>query len=291
MKPDSIYITTPIYYVNDKPHIGHAYTTVLADVLARCQRLFGRDTWFLTGTDEHGQKVQEAAAKLGVSPQAHADNTVVRFVEAWKKLEITQRRLHPHHRAAAQGDRAGDPAGPVRPGRNLPRRIRRLVLRALRAVLHRARPGGRQLPGMRPPGPARARGQLLFQDEHLPGLAGGVHPDAPGIHPAGFPPQRDAGVPAQAAAGPVHLPPQVAPGVGHRAAVRQGLRHLRVVRRAGQLHQRDRLPPRRRAVRALVAGDPSDRQGHPHDPHRVLALHAQGDGRADAGPFSRTAGG
>ncbi|HPC57726.1 MAG TPA: methionine--tRNA ligase, partial [Kiritimatiellia bacterium] len=88
MKPDSVYITTPIYYVNDKPHIGHAYTTVLADVLARTERLFGRDTWFLTGTDEHGQKVQEAAAKLGVTPQEHVDRTVQRFLEAWKRLEI-----------------------------------------------------------------------------------------------------------------------------------------------------------------------------------------------------------
>ena len=88
MKSESYYVTTPIYYVNDKPHIGHAYTTVLADVLARCQRMFGRDVWFLTGTDEHGQKVQEAAAKLGVDPQTHADNTVGRFREAWKRLEI-----------------------------------------------------------------------------------------------------------------------------------------------------------------------------------------------------------
>ena len=106
MKPDSFYITTPIYYVNDKPHIGHAYTTVLADVLARCQRLFGRDTWFLTGTDEHGQKVQEAAAKLGVEPQTHADNTVVRFQEAWKKLEILNddfiRTTEPRHKLIVQ---------------------------------------------------------------------------------------------------------------------------------------------------------------------------------------------
>ena len=106
MKPDSFYITTPIYYVNDKPHIGHAYTTVLADVLARCQRLFGRDTWFLTGTDEHGQKVQEAAAKLGVDPQTHADNTVVRFLEAWKKLDILNddfiRTTEPRHKLIVQ---------------------------------------------------------------------------------------------------------------------------------------------------------------------------------------------
>mgnify|MGYP001037333376 CR=1 FL=1 len=106
MKPDSYYITTPIYYVNDRPHIGHAYTTVLADVLARCQRLFGHDTWFLTGTDEHGQKVQEAAAKLGIDPQLHADNTVVRFQEAWKRLGIRNddfiRTTQPRHKAIVQ---------------------------------------------------------------------------------------------------------------------------------------------------------------------------------------------
>ncbi|MBO5899982.1 MAG: class I tRNA ligase family protein, partial [Lentisphaeria bacterium] len=58
---ENFYITTPIYYVNDKPHIGHAYTTILADVLSRYQRSLGFDTFFLTGTDEHGQKVQNAA--------------------------------------------------------------------------------------------------------------------------------------------------------------------------------------------------------------------------------------
>ena len=100
------YVTTPIYYVNDKPHIGHAYTTVLADVLARFHRLFGDETWFLTGTDEHGQKVQEAAAKLGISPQEHADRTVVRFKEAWEKLGISNddfiRTTEPRHKVIVQ---------------------------------------------------------------------------------------------------------------------------------------------------------------------------------------------
>ena len=100
------YVTTPIYYVNDKPHIGHAYTTVLADVLARFHRLFGDETWFLTGTDEHGQKVQEAAAKLGISPQEHADRTVVRFQEAWEKLGISNddfiRTTEPRHKVIVQ---------------------------------------------------------------------------------------------------------------------------------------------------------------------------------------------
>ncbi|MDO9391592.1 MAG: methionine--tRNA ligase, partial [bacterium] len=83
------YVTTPIYYVNDEPHIGHAYTTILADVLSRYHRLFGDQTFFLTGLDEHGQKVQEAAAKRGVSPQEHCDQMSARFTGLWKKLEIT----------------------------------------------------------------------------------------------------------------------------------------------------------------------------------------------------------
>lgn len=89
MKKESFYVTTPIYYVNDLPHIGHAYTTILADILARYQRQRGRPTFFLTGTDEHGQKVQRAAEKSGITPQQQADKTVVRFQEMWKKLGIT----------------------------------------------------------------------------------------------------------------------------------------------------------------------------------------------------------
>ena len=86
---DKYYVTTPIYYVNDQPHIGHAYTTILADVLANYHRLLGTPTYFLTGTDEHGQKVQQAAEKNGISAQEQCDQTVVRFQELWKRLEIT----------------------------------------------------------------------------------------------------------------------------------------------------------------------------------------------------------
>jgi methionyl-tRNA synthetase len=89
MADKSYYVTTPIYYVNDKPHIGHAYTTILADVLASYHRLLGVPTYFLTGTDEHGQKVQQAADKNGLTPQQQCDQTVVRFQELWKRLEIT----------------------------------------------------------------------------------------------------------------------------------------------------------------------------------------------------------
>lgn len=102
----NFYITTPIYYVNDKPHIGHAYTTILADVLARYNRLLGTPTFFLTGTDEHGQKVQQAAEKNNMTPQEQCDSTVVRFQELWDKLEITHdyfiRTTDENHKAVVQ---------------------------------------------------------------------------------------------------------------------------------------------------------------------------------------------
>ena len=84
----SFYVTTPIYYVNDNPHIGHAYTTILADVLARYHRGQGEEVFFLTGLDEHGQKVQQAAQKRGVPEQQHCDELAPRFSNLWKKLEI-----------------------------------------------------------------------------------------------------------------------------------------------------------------------------------------------------------
>jgi methionyl-tRNA synthetase len=86
---DSLFITTPIYYVNDEPHIGHAYTTIVADVLARYGRLFGLRTYFLTGTDEHGQKVRREANLRGVSPLDQANDMVSRFLDAWDGLHIT----------------------------------------------------------------------------------------------------------------------------------------------------------------------------------------------------------
>ena len=75
-----MYLTTPIYYVTDAPHIGHAYTTVVGDVLARFYRLAGEDTWYLTGTDEHGLKVARAAEEVGQSPQELVED---RAGDAW----------------------------------------------------------------------------------------------------------------------------------------------------------------------------------------------------------------
>lgn len=86
--PRPFYVTTPIYYVNDRPHIGHAYTTIAADMMARFQRLAGRETFFLTGTDEHGSKVAEAAERAGLSEQEFCDRTVQTFKNAWQNLDI-----------------------------------------------------------------------------------------------------------------------------------------------------------------------------------------------------------
>lgn len=88
MTAKNFYLTTPLYYVNDIPHIGHAYTTTLADVISRYHKLYGYDVFMMTGTDEHGQKVQQAAAKREVEPQAHVDEYNMRFKELWKEMNI-----------------------------------------------------------------------------------------------------------------------------------------------------------------------------------------------------------
>lgn len=100
------YITTPIYYVNDVPHIGHAYTTIIADAISRFKKLQGEDVFFLTGTDEHGQKVERAAAEKGLKPIQLADQVVGRFKKLWKDLNISYdffiRTTQPFHEKGVQ---------------------------------------------------------------------------------------------------------------------------------------------------------------------------------------------
>ena len=100
------YVTTPIYYVNDVPHLGHAYTTIAADVIARYKRLKGFDVFFLTGTDEHGQKIEKSAREKGMSPKELADEVVVNFKKLWEKLNISYdhfiRTTDEYHEKAVQ---------------------------------------------------------------------------------------------------------------------------------------------------------------------------------------------
>ncbi len=104
--PEKFYLTTPIYYVNARPHIGHAYTTIVADVLARRSRAQGTDTWFLTGTDEHGQKIERSAAAAGIPPQQFADSISAQFESLWKRMGITNdqfiRTTSPAHKRGVQ---------------------------------------------------------------------------------------------------------------------------------------------------------------------------------------------
>jgi methionyl-tRNA synthetase len=103
---DTFYVTTPIYYPNDVPHIGHAYTTVATDMVARYHRLRGERVFFLTGTDEHGKKVPEAARQQGLEPQAFVDRMEPRWREVWERLEISNddyiRTTEPRHEAAVR---------------------------------------------------------------------------------------------------------------------------------------------------------------------------------------------
>ena len=98
------YLTTPIYYVNAEPHLGHAYTTIIGDALARWHRLLGDDVKYVTGTDEHGLKIQQAAEAAGVTPQAFTDEIAPKFAAAWERLNISNddfiRTTEPRHKAA-----------------------------------------------------------------------------------------------------------------------------------------------------------------------------------------------
>jgi methionyl-tRNA synthetase len=105
-EPRTFYLTTPIYYVNARPHLGHAYTTIIADAMCRYRRLAGDRVYFLTGTDEHGDKIAQAAARAGVSPQAYADEIAAAFRDAWRRLGISNddfiRTTEPRHERIVQ---------------------------------------------------------------------------------------------------------------------------------------------------------------------------------------------
>jgi methionyl-tRNA synthetase len=103
---DTFYLTTPIYYVNARPHIGHTYTTVVADAIARRKRSLGLSTWFLTGTDEHGQKIERSAQQAGCTPKEFADKVSAEFRALWDRMGLTYddyiRTTEPRHIEATQ---------------------------------------------------------------------------------------------------------------------------------------------------------------------------------------------
>src|SRR5208282_486896 len=87
--PNRYYLTTPIYYVNARPHLGHAYSTIVCDAIARRKRALGIETWFLTGTDEHGQKIERSAKQAGCTPEEFADKIAGEFRGLWDRLGLS----------------------------------------------------------------------------------------------------------------------------------------------------------------------------------------------------------
>ncbi len=102
----TFYVTTPIYYVNAKPHLGHAYTTIFADTVCRLHKLLGEETFFLTGTDEHGDKIVQAAEAQGKKPQEYVDEISSLFKNLWPELSIENnkfiRTTDPYHKECVQ---------------------------------------------------------------------------------------------------------------------------------------------------------------------------------------------
>ena len=144
MEQKRFYITTPIYYPSDKLHIGHTYCTVATDAMARYKRLTGYDVMFLTGTDEHGQKIEDKAKAAGVTPQQFVDNIVCGekgILDLWKLMNISNDRF-----IRTTDDYHVEDA---RQRRHLQGQVRRQILQALRELLDGEPARGRQVPRLR----------------------------------------------------------------------------------------------------------------------------------------------
>ena len=177
------YITTPIYYVNARPHIGHAYTTIACDTIARRQRLMGFDTYFLTGTDEHGQKIERAAQAAGKTPQQLTDEVSAEFRALWDRMGLTYddfiRTTSDRHKQGVQAlwKRIRD-NGYIYKGS-----YTRPVLR-LRRTLRGCCRARRALPGVRTAHRDRQGRKLLLQAVGLSGQTAGALCQPAGFHPS-----------------------------------------------------------------------------------------------------------
>ncbi len=273
------YVTTPIYYVNAEPHLGHAYSTMAADILARHMRQRGEDVFFLTGTDEHGEPIELAAEREGISPQELADRNAEKFRELMPIIDATNdffiRTSDPRHaeRVAEIIQRVYD-NGWVTQGH-----LRGLVLPALRGLQDRARAGARpDLPDPRDRAGEAARGELVLPALRLPGAARSAIRGTAGLRRPRLPPQRG-GLLHQA--GPRgRLPLAAAAEVGDEAALGSRAAHVRLVRRAAQLlHGPLFAREGEDLTEEVLAGRPArDGEGHPQVPRGDLACAALGGG-------------
>ena len=234
------YITTPIYYINAEPHLGHAYTTMVADAVARAHRLMGDDVFFLTGTDEHGQKVERAAQKAGLPTHGVRRPDGAEVPRPAAAAEHLERRLHPDDRAAALRGRAGALAPGARSRLHLQGQVRRLVLHGRRGL----RPGDAAASTARCP-TAATRSRRIAEESYFFKLSAFQQPLLDHYRSIPISSRRPVrrnemlsfleGRPR----GSERQPHVVQ--VGHSGAGRSGARDVRLVRRADQLHDRGRL--------------------------------------------------
>ena len=260
------FITTPIYYINAEPHLGHAYTTMVADAAARAHRLMGDDVFFLTGTDEHGQKVERAAQKAGLEPRAFADQVAQKFRDLLPTLNISNddfiRTTEPRHHAAV--------AGAVAPASASAATSTRASTRAGTARSTRCSSRRRSSQDGRCPICGNAV-ERIAEESYFFRLSAFQQPlldhyrNAPGVRDAE---QRAATRCCRSSRRGLEdlSVSRTVVQVGHPGAGRSGARDVRVVRRADQLHDRGGIRQqrrgRRREVRALLAGGRApDRQG------------------------------
>ena len=288
MAMERYYVTTPIYYVNSTPHIGHAYTTIAADILARNRRQRGAETFFLTGVDEHAAKVARVAAEQGLSPQEYADQIAVVWRELPRAPQRVERLLHPHERRGAQALRPGIPAAALRQRARLPGRLRGALLRRLRGVQDGGGPRRRQVPGARPGARVDRGAQLVLPALVVPAAAARAV-RARRLRPAGVPGQRGAELHRGRAAGLLDQPGR--PDLGDPDPVGSGFDRLRLGGRPRQLPERAhvRASGRGSGRDVLAVRAASARQGHPPLPLRLLAGDAaRGRVRAARGSCSST---
>ncbi len=281
------YITTPIYYVNARPHIGHAYTTIACDTIARRQRLLGADTCFLTGTDEHGQKIERAAQAGGQNSAAvYADEISAEFPQPYgsgwgcrtttssaRPKRGTSKRMQNFSRQLA------------RPRVHLQGYLHGPVLRLERRTLRGRRAAGRSLPDLRAHHGDGAGRKLLLQAVGLPGQAAASLCAESRADSSGDAAQRSHLFCAFGAAGSIDQPLDLL--LGHSGAGRSQARDLRLVGCAGELHHRARVWISARggagSVQEILAGRCAD--GRKRDRPlslRVLAGVSDGGGTGGA---------
>src|SRR5579883_1402872 len=184
------YLTTPIYYVNAAPHIGHAYTTIVADLIKRFKRMQGYDAKLTTGSDEHGINVERSAERAGKPPKEFCDTVAAEFARQWNSLgldiDFFQRTSSPQH-ARVVNDLFRRPRQRV----HLQGIVHRAVLHFRQSVRER-RQAGRSVPGLRAADRDDHGGEFLFQAFRISGQAARAIRTRAAVHSAGYAPQRGA---------------------------------------------------------------------------------------------------